>query len=165
VDLKIWGDPLVPNVKRIVYSTCSIHASENEHVVRDALSSDEAKAGSFSIASRNEVLPDWPRRGFAEEMNSTGDVAFDGLLSQANVQLYRCCLCVGAMFTGRRCHEWIFCVLLCTRPKYHTKAETRSGFRNRVKSAQGKEETEEEDRAVRCSGANLNSPKWYISIV
>ncbi|KIK10106.1 hypothetical protein K443DRAFT_126886 [Laccaria amethystina LaAM-08-1] len=60
-----------PNVKRIVYSTCSIHASENEHVVRDALSSDEAKAGSFSIASRNEVLPDWPRRGFAEEMNST----------------------------------------------------------------------------------------------
>lgn len=60
-----------PNVKKIVYSTCSIHASENEHVVRDALSSDEAKAGSFSIASRNEVLPDWPRRGFAEEMNST----------------------------------------------------------------------------------------------
>lgn len=60
-----------PNVKKIVYSTCSIHASENEHVVRDALSSNEAKAGSFSIAPRNEVLPDWPRRGFAEEMNST----------------------------------------------------------------------------------------------
>ncbi|KAH6909037.1 williams-Beuren syndrome critical region protein 20 copy A [Coprinopsis sp. MPI-PUGE-AT-0042] len=59
-----------PNVQRLVYSTCSIHAAENEHVVRAALESDEAKAGPFSLAPRNEVIPLWRRRGLPEEMNS-----------------------------------------------------------------------------------------------
>ncbi|KAF4614075.1 hypothetical protein D9613_007884 [Agrocybe pediades] len=59
-----------PNVKRIVYSTCSIHATENERVVRNALNSDEAKAGPFQLAPRSEVLPTWPRRGYGEEMES-----------------------------------------------------------------------------------------------
>ncbi|KAG6854394.1 hypothetical protein C0991_007385 [Blastosporella zonata] len=57
-----------PGVQKIVYSTCSIHATENEHVVLESLNSDEAKAGSFGLASPKEVLPQWPRRGLPEEM-------------------------------------------------------------------------------------------------
>lgn len=59
-----------PNVKKIVYSTCSIHATENEHVVRDALNSDEAKAATFLLAPQNQVLPEWLRRGYSDEMDS-----------------------------------------------------------------------------------------------
>ncbi|KAJ3543598.1 hypothetical protein NMY22_g3092 [Coprinellus aureogranulatus] len=62
-----------PKVQRIVYSTCSIHATENEHVVREALASEEARAHQFSLAPRNEALPTWPRRGLASEMNSEKD--------------------------------------------------------------------------------------------
>ncbi|KAI5897760.1 S-adenosyl-L-methionine-dependent methyltransferase [Schizophyllum commune H4-8] len=57
-----------PSVCRIVYSTCSIHAAENEHVVREALASDECRTGNFTLASRDSVLPTWPRRGMREEM-------------------------------------------------------------------------------------------------
>ncbi|KAL6057706.1 putative 28S rRNA (cytosine-C(5))-methyltransferase [Balamuthia mandrillaris] len=46
-----------PSVKRVVYSTCSIHAEENEHVVKAAL---EAAAGKFRLA---HALPQWHRRG------------------------------------------------------------------------------------------------------
>jgi len=59
-----------PSVKKIVYSTCSIHATENEHVVRDALNSDEAKGATFLLAPQNEVLPKWTRRGYPDEMDS-----------------------------------------------------------------------------------------------
>ncbi|KAL0577649.1 hypothetical protein V5O48_004338 [Marasmius crinis-equi] len=57
-----------PKVKKIVYSTCSIHAIENEHVVSEALKSDEAKEGNFKLATANDVLPQWPRRGLPEEI-------------------------------------------------------------------------------------------------
>ncbi|KAJ7650677.1 S-adenosyl-L-methionine-dependent methyltransferase [Roridomyces roridus] len=57
-----------PKVSRIVYSTCSIHATENEGVVSAALSSDEAKAGSFGLAPRESVLPKWERRGMPEHI-------------------------------------------------------------------------------------------------
>lgn len=62
-----------PHVQKIVYSTCSIHATENEHVVGHALQSDEAKSNHFKLAPRNDVLPTWNRRGQAEEMKGTGD--------------------------------------------------------------------------------------------
>jgi putative methyltransferase len=62
-----------PNVKKIVYSTCSTHATENERVVRNALNSEEAQVGKFKLAPQNEVLPTWPRRGYPEEMDSPGD--------------------------------------------------------------------------------------------
>ncbi|KAL0954648.1 hypothetical protein HGRIS_003600 [Hohenbuehelia grisea] len=58
-----------PSVHRIVYSTCSIHAIENEHVVRDALKSDEACTNNFRLAPRDQVLPTWPRRGLPGEMD------------------------------------------------------------------------------------------------
>ncbi|KAI0711953.1 S-adenosyl-L-methionine-dependent methyltransferase [Cerioporus squamosus] len=62
-----------PSVRRIVYSTCSVHAIENEHVVRQALKTEEAMTGGFRLARREQVLPTWPRRGFPEEMDDPAD--------------------------------------------------------------------------------------------
>ncbi|KAF8896221.1 S-adenosyl-L-methionine-dependent methyltransferase [Infundibulicybe gibba] len=59
-----------PGVRKIVYSTCSVHPTENEHVVQSALSSDEAKLRNFFLAPQNEVLPQWPRRGLKEELEA-----------------------------------------------------------------------------------------------
>jgi len=58
-----------PSVKRIVYSTCSIHPAENEHVVSKALESSEAELVGFRLAPRSEVLSGWPRRGIPKEMS------------------------------------------------------------------------------------------------
>lgn len=63
---------LVPNVQRIVYSTCSIHATENERVVGNALKSEEASKGWFELAPQSEVLSTWPRRGYPAELESPG---------------------------------------------------------------------------------------------
>lgn len=57
-----------PAVTRIVYSTCSIHAVENELVVRNVLKSDIAQRLNFKLAGRSEVLPTWPRRGLPEHL-------------------------------------------------------------------------------------------------
>jgi len=62
-----------PAVQRIVYSTCSVHAVENEGVVRQACATQVAKDGGFVLASRNDVLPTWPRRGLASELASDAD--------------------------------------------------------------------------------------------
>ncbi|TFK93968.1 S-adenosyl-L-methionine-dependent methyltransferase [Polyporus arcularius HHB13444] len=62
-----------PSVRRIVYSTCSVHAIENEHVVRQALKTEEATTGGFRLARRAQVLPIWPRRGFPEELDDPAD--------------------------------------------------------------------------------------------
>ncbi|KAJ7106472.1 S-adenosyl-L-methionine-dependent methyltransferase [Mycena crocata] len=64
-----------PHVSRIVYSTCSIHATENERVVSAAILSEEATAGSFSLAPMQDVLPHWHRRGMPDEMASPDDAA------------------------------------------------------------------------------------------
>ncbi|OZJ04172.1 hypothetical protein BZG36_02177 [Bifiguratus adelaidae] len=64
-----------PKANTIVYSTCSIHAQENEHVVREVLCSAEAQMGemgSWMLAPRSVVLPTWPRRGIDEEFGSLG---------------------------------------------------------------------------------------------
>lgn len=47
-----------PHVSHVVYSTCSIHNIENEHVVHDALNSDVGKR--FRLV---KALPTWHRRG------------------------------------------------------------------------------------------------------
>ncbi|ORX48495.1 S-adenosyl-L-methionine-dependent methyltransferase [Hesseltinella vesiculosa] len=60
-----------PRAKRIVYSTCSIHAQENEHVVQTILT----KHPDFSLAPRSSVLPTWQRRGLPNEMSLFNDQA------------------------------------------------------------------------------------------
>ncbi|KAG8832406.1 hypothetical protein FRC17_001387 [Serendipita sp. 399] len=52
-----------PSLQRLVYSTCSIHATENEHVVLQALGSEEALDKKFRVESRENMIPSWPRRG------------------------------------------------------------------------------------------------------
>ncbi|KAJ2863079.1 hypothetical protein GGI22_002041 [Coemansia erecta] len=48
-----------PNVKRISYSTCSVHDVENEAVVARVLQSQD----EFGLAPAKDVIPTWPRRG------------------------------------------------------------------------------------------------------
>lgn len=55
----------VPKAKRIVYSTCSIHPDENEHVVKKILKNNP----QFDLATRESVLPTWQRRGIPAEIN------------------------------------------------------------------------------------------------
>lgn len=61
----------VPNLKRLVYSTCSINKEENEDVVAEALS----KNPNFSLVP---ALPSWPRRGLST----------DNLAQEEGIQLY-----------------------------------------------------------------------------
>ena len=48
-----------PGVKRVTYSTCSVHAEENEEVVAAILSNPEVSA-SFKL---KKCLPGWQGRG------------------------------------------------------------------------------------------------------
>ncbi|EUC54651.1 S-adenosyl-L-methionine-dependent methyltransferase [Rhizoctonia solani AG-3 Rhs1AP] len=68
-----------PSVERIVYSTCSIHTTENEGVVRDVLSSNELTSRGFKIAPRSQILPKWGRRGLPMD-------ALDSSISEALVR-------------------------------------------------------------------------------
>ncbi|KAL8849541.1 MAG: hypothetical protein Q9221_005475 [Calogaya cf. arnoldii] len=55
-----------PNARRISYSTCSIHAEENEVVVLAALQSNEAKKYGWQLLRRDEQIKgmkSWPIRG------------------------------------------------------------------------------------------------------
>jgi 25S rRNA (cytosine2278-C5)-methyltransferase len=70
--LILFGIRAVPSVKRIVYSTCSIHAAENELVVRDALESDLARRLGFNLADQREVIPEWQRRGLPNYLGPEG---------------------------------------------------------------------------------------------
>ncbi|KAG6333686.1 hypothetical protein ID866_5404 [Astraeus odoratus] len=62
-----------PAVRKIVYSTCSIHAIENEQVVSQALKTEEAVRSRFKLAPREQVLPTWHRRGYPECMENTDE--------------------------------------------------------------------------------------------
>ncbi|KAI9884832.1 MAG: hypothetical protein M1823_003358 [Watsoniomyces obsoletus] len=55
-----------PSARRIVYSTCSVYAEENEHVVAHALESSEARENGWRLLRRAEQFPgmrDWQVRG------------------------------------------------------------------------------------------------------
>lgn len=56
-----------PKADKIVYSTCSIHAEENERVVVDLLLDDKVKQWGWKVAPRSKVIPTWERRGFVDE--------------------------------------------------------------------------------------------------
>jgi putative methyltransferase len=58
-----------PAARKITYSTCSIHADENESVVKRALASDVAKQSGWRILTRDEQIRgmrEWPIRGSHE---------------------------------------------------------------------------------------------------
>ena len=58
-----------PKAQRITYSTCSIHAEENEHVVMRALASQVAQERGWRILLRHEQpigLKNWAIRGVKE---------------------------------------------------------------------------------------------------
>lgn len=58
-----------PAARKITYSTCSIHAEENESVVQRALASDLAKQRGWRILKREEQvrgMREWPVRGSLE---------------------------------------------------------------------------------------------------
>lgn len=63
-----------PRAKRVTYSTCSIHAEENEHVVVKALNSPLAQQRGWRILRRDEQVPGmkaWDVRG---RMGECGDL-------------------------------------------------------------------------------------------
>ncbi|KAK0541503.1 hypothetical protein OC835_000072 [Tilletia horrida] len=64
-----------PSLCRIVYSTCSIHAEEDEHVVLAALASEEAQKGGWGLMGREKVLPGWAMRGKVRECGGDATIA------------------------------------------------------------------------------------------
>ncbi|KAG0048140.1 hypothetical protein BGZ83_006856 [Gryganskiella cystojenkinii] len=54
-----------PNVQKISYSTCSIYAEENEHVVTTLLKKHWPK---WKLCPRSKVLPTWHRRGYPADV-------------------------------------------------------------------------------------------------
>lgn len=58
-----------PAARKITYSTCSVHAEENESVVMQALQSDIAKQRGWRIMRRDEQVTgmrEWPVRGIPD---------------------------------------------------------------------------------------------------
>ncbi|CAG8509248.1 4898_t:CDS:2 [Scutellospora calospora] len=66
--LKERLESLIHSVQKIVYSTCSIHAEENEHVIKRALDQTD----HFVLANKDVMMPSWPRRGISNEINDEG---------------------------------------------------------------------------------------------
>lgn len=55
-----------PNVKKVVYSTCSINDEENEQVARRLLEDEDVLKMGWRVSNKKDVLPKWPRRGNPE---------------------------------------------------------------------------------------------------
>ncbi|KAI1773677.1 S-adenosyl-L-methionine-dependent methyltransferase [Hypoxylon cercidicola] len=67
-----------PAARKITYSTCSIHAKENEQVVLKALQSDIAKERGWRVLPREQQvrgLRDWPVRGSVDASNGDSEVS------------------------------------------------------------------------------------------
>lgn len=75
-----------PAVRKITYSTCSIHAEENEHVVLSALNSDIAKKRGWRVLSREAQISGmrtWPVRGLGDACDGATTV------SEACIRAYK----------------------------------------------------------------------------
>ncbi|KAI0145403.1 S-adenosyl-L-methionine-dependent methyltransferase [Xylariaceae sp. FL1272] len=75
-----------PAARRVTYSTCSIHAEENEQVVLKALQSPVGKARGWRIMKRGEQVEGmrkWPVRGDAEASGG------DEVVAQACIRSYQ----------------------------------------------------------------------------
>lgn len=65
-----------PSARRITYSTCSVHAVENEHVVLSVLKSDIAVKRGWKVENRSKNnFKSWERRGLVEECGGDEEVA------------------------------------------------------------------------------------------
>lgn len=67
-----------PAAKKITYSTCSLYAGENEHVVQKALESEIARGRGWKILKREiqvRGMRDWPVRGSLEACDGNEELA------------------------------------------------------------------------------------------
>ncbi|KAI0532127.1 S-adenosyl-L-methionine-dependent methyltransferase, partial [Xylaria digitata] len=67
-----------PMARKVTYSTCSIHAEENEQVVLKALQSEVALKGGWRVMKREQQvrgMREWPVRGSLEASGGDEEVA------------------------------------------------------------------------------------------
>jgi 25S rRNA (cytosine2278-C5)-methyltransferase len=65
-----------PQAKRLVYSTCSVHEQENEHVVAAALQEQQRRAPADTWRLR-KCLPNWHRRGIYSNTDGSSGSSSD----------------------------------------------------------------------------------------
>lgn len=81
-----------PAARRVTYSTCSVHAEENEHVVLTALRSEVARERGWRILTRAEQVDGmrhWPVRGRAEFCGGDEGDAYKEAVAEGCIRAYK----------------------------------------------------------------------------